>query len=175
MNKYFIIPGLGNSGPQHWQTYFERTLPDCVRIEQAEWDAPSCAAWISTIDAALEGYDLSTVILIGHSLGCATVAHWYKQYNKKIKGAMLVAPSDLEAPGYTFPVTGFDPIPLETLPFKTIVVASTNDHWITIERAEFFADRWGSKLVNLGNAGHINAASGYGDWEEGIELLKRLG
>lgn len=174
MNRYFIIPGLGNSGPQHWQTYFEKILPNCSRIEQQEWDAPSCEDWISTIDQALEAADLSNVILAAHSLGCATIAHWYQRYQKKIKGALLVAPSDLEAPGYTFPVTGFDPVPLMRLPFKTIMVASTNDQWISFDRAEYFASHWGSELVNAGDAGHINAASGFGDWNEGLELLKKF-
>ena len=82
-----------------------------MRIEQKEWDSPSCSDWISTIDKALEGLDLSSVVFIGHSLGCATIAHWYQRYNRNIRGALMVAPSDLEAPGYTFPVSGFDPLP----------------------------------------------------------------
>jgi uncharacterized protein len=175
MNSYFIIPGLGNSGPQHWQTYFEHHLPNCVRIGQTEWDAPTCEDWITHIDLAIAGTDPGNVILVTHSLGCATVAHWYRKYGRRIKGALLVAPSDLEAPGYTFPVSGFDPVPLELLPFKTIVVASTNDPWISIERATFFASHWGSELVDIGEAGHINAAAGYGEWKEGIRLLKRFG
>ena len=120
-------------------------------------------------------FDLSTVVLIGHSLGCSTIAHWAKLYKKKIKGALLVAPSDLAAPLYTFPTTGFLPISLEKINFKTIVVASADDIWVSIDRAKFFAENWGSKFINIGNAGHINASSGHTNWEEGLTILKTLG
>ena len=123
MTHYLIIPGLGNSGPAHWQTWFEKNVPDCKRIEQKEWDAPALSDWLTAIDHAVAALDPSTVVLIGHSLGCSTIAHWAKHSGKIIKGAMLVAPSDIEAPVYTFPATGFTPIPLEKIPFKTIVVA----------------------------------------------------
>ena len=161
MTHYFIIPGLGNSGPLHWQTWFEEQLPNAKRIHQKEWDAPDCTDWLNTIDTALEGYDLLTVILIGHSLGCATIAHWAKRSGKKIKGALLVAPSDIEAPVYTFPATGFTPIPVQKINFPTIVVTSNDDVWVSAERASCFAACWGSTFVNIGNAGHINAASGF--------------
>jgi uncharacterized protein len=174
MTTYFIVPGLGNSGPAHWQTYLEETVLHCTRIQQSEWDTPVCEEWIKTIDAALLEMDLSSVVLIGHSLGCATIAHWFQRYKKTVKGALLVAPSDLEAPAYTFPTTGFSPIPLSPFPFKTIVVASTNDEWVSFERATYFATCWNSELVNVGDAGHINAASGFGPWPQGAGLLKQF-
>jgi uncharacterized protein len=174
MTNYFIVPGLGNSGAEHWQTFFENSATNFKRIDQQEWDAPNCTEWITTIDEAIAGYDPSTVILIGHSLGCTAIAHWASTYHKKIKGALLVAPSDIENPVYTFPATGFAPIPLHKINFKTIVVTSNDDPWVSIERADFFASNWGSELVSIGNAGHINAASGYGKWDEGLEILKKL-
>ncbi len=175
MTNYYIIPGLGNSGPDHWQTHFENSGTNFSRINQQEWDAPVREDWITTIDAVIAGVDPSTVVLIGHSLGCATIAHWADRYNKPIKGALLVAPSDLEAPVYTFPAKGFDPIPGKKIPFKTIVVASSDDPWVSLERAAFFADNWGSEFINIGHAGHINTAAGFGKWPEGLEILKKLG
>jgi hypothetical protein len=102
MTHYFIVPGLGNSGPEHWQTHFEKTLPNTRRIEQQEWEAPDCAEWIATINTALQNYDLSNVVLIGHSLGCSTIAHWAEHYSKRVRGALLVAPSDMESPCILF-------------------------------------------------------------------------
>jgi uncharacterized protein len=174
MTNYFIVPGLGNSGDEHWQTYFENSGDNFKRINQTNWDSPSCSDWIETIDLALFKMDLTTVVLIGHSLGCSTIAHWANRYKKEIKGAFLVAPSDLEAPQYVFPTTGFVPIPLDKLPFKSIVVASSNDIWVSLERATEFANAWGSELINIGDAGHINASSGFGQWHEGLEFLKKL-
>jgi uncharacterized protein len=174
MTNYLIIPGLGNSGPEHWQTYFETKGSNFIRINQQEWDAPNCEDWIETIDAALSNVDLSTVVLIGHSLACTTIAHWAKRYGKKIKGALLVAPSDVDVPGYNFPTIGFSPIPSEKISFKTIVVASTNDEWVTLERAQYFANNWGSEMINIGEAGHINTAAGFGKWDEGLKLLAKF-
>lgn len=174
MTNYFIVPGLGNSGPNHWQTHFEQQGPNFKRIEQTEWDAPASTDWIANIDQALSGYDPLTVVLIGHSLGVTAIANWAKHYRKKIKGALLVAPSDLEAPKYTFPTEGFKIVPLDEIDFKTIVVASENDEWVTLERAKYFANHWGSKFINIGNAGHINADSGFGKWNAGLEILKTL-
>ena len=175
MTQYFIIPGLGNSGPEHWQTFFEQSGDNFKRINQLEWDAPDCKDWVENIEKALDGYDPSEVVLIGHSLGCVTIAHWAARYGRCIKGALIVAPSDIEIPAYTFPATGFAPIPLEKLPFNTIVVASADDPWVSIDRARYFADCWGSACIDIGNAGHINVASGHTRWAEGLEILKKLG
>lgn len=174
MTHYFIVPGLGNSGPEHWQSYFEQSGDNFFRINQQEWDAPECSEWIENIDKTIATYDPATIVLIGHSLGCTTIAHWAKHYGKKIKGALLVAPSDIENPVYTFPATGFAPIPADKINFPTVVVASEDDPWVSIERAKFFSANWGSRMISIGNAGHINADSGYGKWDEGLAILHTL-
>ena len=130
---------------------------------------------METIDENVSKFDLSTVVLIGHSLGCSTIVHWATKYNRQIKGALLVAPSDIEAPHYNFPATGFAPIPLDKVEFNTIVVASADDIWVSLDRAKFFADNWGSEFINIGNAGHINVTSGHTNWDEGFTILKKLG
>jgi uncharacterized protein len=175
MTNYVIIPGLGNSGPDHWQTYFQQSNSNFRRIEQQDWNTPVCSDWVETIQQVLKDYDPATVVLVAHSLGCITVAHWANVYPTAIRGAMLVAPSDIEAPAYDFGAAGFAPIPLNPLPFHSMVVASTNDVWVTLNRARFFAERWGSEFVNIGAAGHINVDSGYTRWDEGLALLKQLG
>ena len=171
--RFFIVPVLGNSGPAHWQTNYERVHPDFTRIQQREWNAPDRAEWVTTIERALAGEDLANVVLIAHSLGCITVAHWAATYGHRIKGALLVAPSDVETAHYAaFPTTGFGPMPLQRLPFPSKVVTSTTDQWVTEARARQFAEAWGSELIVVGDAGHINADSGYGDWPAGLELLR---
>jgi predicted alpha/beta hydrolase family esterase len=171
--RFFIVPGLGNSGPAHWQTYFERVHPAFTRIAQREWDAPDRTEWVATIEQALAGEDLAQVVLIAHSLGCVTVAHWAATYGHRIKGALLVAPSDVETPHYAaFPTTGFGPMPLQRLPFPSKVVTSTTDQWVSEARARQFAAAWGSELITVGDAGHLNADSGYGDWPAGLALLR---
>lgn len=171
--RFFIVPGLGNSGPGHWQTLLEQSNPAFTRIQQREWDAPDRADWVASLEQALAGQDLSQVVLIAHSLGCITVAHWAGQVGQRIKGALLVAPSDVETAQYaTFPTTGFGPMPLQRLPFPSKVVTSTNDPWVSQERARQFATAWGSEFINIGPAGHLNVASGHGPWPLAQELLR---
>jgi len=172
-SSILIHPGLGSSGPQHWQSVWEREY-GFERVNQNNWDTPKCADWIDTLNDAVHQFDPSDVILVAHSLACTTVAYWTQKYDVNIKGALLVGPSDTEADTYPPGTTGFKPVPLIKLPFKSIVVASANDYYVTIDRAKLFADSWGSEFVNIGDAGHINVASGFGEWDEGLKLLKQL-
>lgn len=172
--QVLIHPGLNNSGEKHWQSLWEKRYPSFARIQQEEWDYPVKDKWIGTVDAYVSRYDAANVILVGHSLACCTIAYWAKQYGRKIKGALLVGPSDTEAPSYPPGTTGFTPMPLHRLPFPSITVMSTNDKYVSNERAKAFADVWGSQLVNIGDAGHINSESNLGDWEYGLQLLKQL-
>lgn len=168
-----ILPGLGNSGPQHWQSIWQRKF-NFKRVEQRDWDTPFCSDWIEEINREVKRHDPADVILVAHSSSCTAIAYWALKFDIKIKGALIVAPSDTEADTYPQGTTGFKPVPLFNLPFKSIVVASTDDFYVTEERARHFAENWGSELVLLGNAGHINVTAGFGDWDEGLEILKRL-
>lgn len=176
MATYIIIPGLGNSGEDHWQSFFETSGDNFYRINQTEWHTPECNIWVDKVEDELKKFDLSDSILVAHSLGCLTVVHWAKKYKHRVKGALLVAPADIDSltGNPPLPMTGFSPIPLEKLQFPTILVASENDPWCSIKRAEFFAEQWGSKFINEGKAGHINGLSGYGDWYYGLKLLHTL-
>jgi len=157
-----IIPGLGNSGPHHWQSLWERKF-NFKRVEQKEWDTPFCTDWIENINNEVKKHNPADVILVGHSLACSTIAYWALKFDVKIKAALLVGPSDTEADTYPPGTTGFKPVPLFNLPFKTIVAASTNDFFVTFERATLFANSWGSELINVGDARHINVASVHGE------------
>jgi predicted alpha/beta hydrolase family esterase len=168
-----IIPGLGNSGETHWQTLWQKEF-GFTRINQQEWNTPVCSDWIDTIDRAIVALKSENIILVGHSLACSTIGYWSKKYNRKIKGALLVGPSDTEADTYPAGTTGFAPMPVYALPFKSIVVASSDDFYVGVERATLFARNWGSTFINIGNAGHINVAAGYGKWDYGLELLQQL-
>ena len=172
-SNIFIIPGLGNSGENHWQTLWEKKY-HFTRINQSNWDTPVCEEWIDTIDQRLSNEDLSNTILVAHSLGCFTIAYWAEKYKQKIKGALLVAPSDTEAETYPTGTTGFAPFPKVKMHFPTVVVMSENDFYVTPDRARYFAKAWESDIQNIGNAGHINVASGFGAWNEGLSILKRL-
>ncbi len=168
-----ILPGIGGSGQKHWQTLWEREY-GFTRIEQRDWETPIRADWVANIQKVVSKYDPKDVILVGHSAVCGAIVEWTQQYPTKIKGALLVAPADPEAETFPTGATGFTPVPLFKLSFPSIVVASSDDYYVTLDRAKQFAEAWGSALINIGNAGHINVASGFGKWNAGLEILKKL-
>jgi GNAT superfamily N-acetyltransferase len=92
----------------------------------------------------------------------------------RVRGALLVAPSDPLAAVYPSGPTGFAPVPLHTLPFPSTVVASHSDEYVTFAQAEHYATAWGSRLWDLGDAGHINADAGYGPWPEGWRAVEAM-
>lgn len=167
-----ILAGLWNSGPEHWQSQWQARYPAWTKAEHRDWNCPERDEWVAELDAAI-GACKGAPILVAHSLGCMLVAHWARSGSPlKVAGAFLVAPSDVEAPSYPVPVNGFAPIPLEPLPFPSMVIASTDDPYVSNERADTFARAWGSRLVRIGDAGHVNADSGHGPWPEGERLLQ---
>ena len=169
-----IIPGLGGSGPDHWQSRWQSRLPNARRVEQADWDEPDRADWIARLDEAVAQAE-HPPILIAHSLSCALVACWAATHARPVHAALLVAPADIESDTHTpSEAHVFRPLPMTRLPFPTIVAASRDDPYVAFARATAMAKVWGAELVDVGNAGHINTASGYGEWPEGERLLVRL-
>jgi len=145
-------------------------------VIQDEWETPDCATWVARLAATLKSVD-TPVVLAAHSAACAMIAHWAAGPGAdigKVRGALLVAPSDPAGPNYPRGPSGFDPVPRARLPFRSMVVASDDDPYVSLERAREYAAAWGSELAVLPDAGHINAASGHGAWPEGFGLLQRL-
>lgn len=173
-----ILPGLFNSGEDHWQTQWEKRLPNVRRIQQRNWDAPHRADWVSTLDKAIASID-GSVILAAHSLGCALVAWWVRDnenalHAAKVKGALLVAPPDVERPDFPKAAVGFAPMPGMALPFPAIVVASSDDPWCDLPKARSWAAAWGAEFQDIGPCGHINGDSRLDDWPRGMEWLSSL-
>jgi uncharacterized protein len=168
-----ILAGLWDSGPMHWQSLWARRYPTFVRVRQRDWSTPRAQDWIETLDLAVERAG-PEALLVAHSLACALVGHWARASRRRVRGALLVAPSDLEAPSYPAGSSGFAPMPLARLPFRSTVVASEDDPYVSLERARAFAGAWGSTLVNAGRLGHVNSASALGMWPRGMALLSAL-
>lgn len=168
-----LLPGLWNSGPKHWQSRWEAEYPGMLRVIQNDWEAPSFVDWAATLEETVARRHTEPV-LAAHSLACTLVARWAHETRRRVKGALLVAPSDVEAPSYPDGPIGFAPMPLGRIPFPTIVVASDDDPYVTLERARYFARCWGSQLVEVDGKGHLNSDSDLGLWPEGLALVRRL-
>jgi predicted alpha/beta hydrolase family esterase len=172
-----IIPGLGGSGPGHWQSRWGQKLSTARVVAQEDWDAPRRDAWVGNI---LREIDASTrpVALIGHSLGSLAAASALAEHGPgKVIAAFLVAPPDLDGP--SFSRGPIDPsfkekAPQAALQVPGVVVASRSDPFAEWAFAERLADVWALDLADAGDAGHINAESGHGPWPEGLMRLAGL-
>ncbi|MDX2309447.1 MAG: alpha/beta hydrolase [Hyphomicrobium sp.] len=185
-----IVPGWSGSGPDHWQSRWERSLKTARRVEQEDWRNPDRDAWCARIvEAAAQS--VRPVVLVGHSLGTIAIAHAGTKLARlpvRPVGAFLVAPADVDnasawpvTDGETFNETagkGFAPAPVATLPFPSVLVSSANDPYCTAARAQAMATAWGAAHLPSGDVGHINVASGHGPWPDGLlafgMFLKRL-
>ncbi|WP_255987799.1 RBBP9/YdeN family alpha/beta hydrolase [Chitinolyticbacter albus] len=164
------VPGIGGSGPEHWQSRWEALHADTRRVEQADWNQPQRDAWLSRLDAAVANAGPDCV-LAAHSLGCLLVAHWASQRPRSIRGALLVAVPDPDGPVFPAAAAEFTLLQ-QALPFPTLVVASRNDPYADFEFSERITRAWGAKLVDAGAHGHLNAdSSGLDDWPAGRALL----
>jgi hypothetical protein len=164
-----FVPGLGGSGPDHWQTRWEAKLSTARRVEQDDWDRPDSIAWPDRIAQAVAAAS-RPVILVAHSLGViATVQAAPRMEPGIVRGAFLVGPADVEAPDIEPAILkSFAPIPRDPLPFPSLLVGSRTDPYCTYERAEDLAYAWGSAIVDAGEAAHLNPESGFGPWPEGL-------
>ena len=165
-----IVPGWRDSGPGHWQTLWAERLPQARRVVQDDWHTPTRSAWVARLEETVLEQP-GPVVIVAHSLGCITTAHMKPEAAARVRGALLVAPADPERRAV---LSDFAPVPYAALPYRSILVASSNDPYCPIRLAGAYARAWGSEFVRLQNAGHINVDSGYGEWPLGRALLQSL-
>ncbi len=174
-----IVPGWTGSGPDHWQSRWERKLSTARRVEQADWDTPRLSDWVERIVIEVQGSTRPPVI-VAHGCGVTATVSAASRLGGRLAGAFLVAPSDLEGKDL-WPATdsGFAPLPMARLPFPSKLIGSSTDPYCSVERAQELGAAWGSDVSIMAGAGHINAASGHGPWPEGLltfgMFLKKLG
>ena len=175
MHSTVFVAGYGNSEPKHWQRLWFDSTKDAHWVEQKEWDNPNRDIWIEELEKTLLHVE-GPILLIAHSIGSHTVVEWAKKYytNQNILGALLVAPPNTTADNFPKEIKGYENPPLEKLPFSSTCILSSDDPYSTEEKAEFLADKWGSKVVKIGAKGHINLASNLGNWEEGRKILSDI-
>jgi uncharacterized protein len=175
-----IVPGLRDHVEDHWQTLLAKRLPRVRTVPPLMRDKLSLSARVSAIHAEIRRID-GPVVLVAHSGGVPMVVHWAQKFKRQIKGALLATPADIEKPlppGYPsmeeLEVNGWLPLPRTPLPFPSLVAASSNDPLARLDRVAELSQDWGSRLVEVGEVGHLNPASGYGPWPLALELIAAL-
>lgn len=171
-HQVLTLPGWRNSGPDHWQSRWE-ALYGYQRVEQHDWDVPRRGDWLARLDDVVQATE-GPLVLAAHSLGCALVAAWAKfsRHTARVQAALLVAPPDLSQEALRYGLPSWFPMVQEPLPFVSTLVASRNDALCTLVCAQALAQRWGSRFVDAGSCGHLNAESDLGDWPEGHALIE---
>ncbi|MBP0600164.1 alpha/beta hydrolase [Herbaspirillum sp. LeCh32-8] len=170
--RVLVAPGLHGSGPEHWQSRWQRLYPAFERVEQADWSQADLPRWSQRLGEVLAQQARPTVI-VAHSFGCLTTVHRAAALQAQsgaaapIAAALLVAPADPEKFGVAAGVS-------HRLPFPALVVGSEDDPWMSAPRARQWAATWGADFLGAGALGHINADSGLGDWIDGQRLLLGL-
>jgi uncharacterized protein len=169
-----ILPGWQNSGPDHWQSRWERAH-GYTRVEQHDWLRPLRGDWMARLEELVLACD-EPAVLVAHSLGCLNVAAWaaHSGNTHRVKGALLVAPPDVERDDLRQLLFSWSPIALQPLPFQTVLFASSDDPYCSPVRARQFADAWGARWIDAGARGHLNAESALGDWPQAHNELQRL-
>ncbi|MGW1805289.1 RBBP9/YdeN family alpha/beta hydrolase [Streptomyces sp. NPDC002078] len=179
-----IVPGLRDHVADHWQTLLAERLAEAGRtvrtVPPATGNRLDLDAQVGNLAATLTPLD-GPVLLVAHSAGVIATVHWARRHRADVRGALLATPADLETPlpdGYPTPAEladhGWTPVPRAPLPFPSIVAASADDPLGAPERVAELARSWGSRLLELGAVGHLNPASGYGEWPQAEDLIRRL-
>ena len=165
-----FVPGYGNSLNGHWQENWYAETQNAYWVNQKDWNTPICTEWVETLNDLVQTIK-DPILFITHSLGRSTVIEWAHRYSAPIIGLFAVAIPDVMSVRLPKEILGYNNPPLTKLPFPSVAIASTDDQYSTIEKSTYYADNWGSLLITIGAAGHINRDSGFGSWSEGKELL----
>lgn len=160
-----IVPGLHGSGGAHWQSWWQVAVPGVLRVEQDDWNTPDLGVWTDRLLLTVASQP-QPVWLVAHSFGCLVAAQAISMRSRNIAGAYLVAPADPDRFGLAASLA------LNPLPVPTAMVISSNDPWLAENKALWLAQRWGSEVFPVGNAGHLNTAAGFGPWIEGLVMFR---
>ncbi|MBL9048726.1 MAG: alpha/beta hydrolase [Tabrizicola sp.] len=170
MTKTLIVPGLDGSPAPHWQNWWAATDPRALMVDLSDPARPSPTVWEAELASTILHHP--NCVLVGHSLGAVLIARILTKWPQlKVRAAMLVAPAETKGSDR---IGHFGQIPERPLGVPARLVASRNDPWMSFSRADKLAQSWEAVLVDLGHAGHINVASGFGPWPAGKWLRDDL-
>ena len=173
--KVLLVHGWGGSDFPHWQSWLAGEIAKdystvCFPKLQ-DTELPNKEAWAKQLKEHLESFQPDIVI-------CHSVANilWFHLCNEaklqKVKKLYLVAPPSLqcniEELQSFFPVD----IPKDLYAQEVLLIASTNDPYMTLQEAQKLQEDLGVEMKVLQNAGHINTDGGYGEWPWILQDIK---
>ena len=169
--RVLLVPGISNSGPAHWQSLWEAGREDVLRVRQRDWNHPVCDEWVLSLDHAVRAAD-GPPILAAHSLGCLVVAHWAASSTQKTHAILMAAVPDPQGGDFPRQAVGFQSVPPSLQGRRVVIFGSSDDPYSSPSFVQRCVMHWNAEFVDLGPAGHINAASGLGDWPRGWQTIE---
>jgi uncharacterized protein len=174
VSRHLLVPGRGMPTPEHWLRRWAAAHPEYRWAPEPPGPPLVLRDRVAALDRAVRADD-EPAVLIAHSAGCVSTVVWAAGHTGPVRAALLVTPPYIEGFAPDDPADLPWSVPRARLPFPAILVASRTDPHCTFARSERYADDWGAELVDAGDAGHLDTASGYGPWPAGERLLSRLG
>ena len=164
-----FVPDATGPVADHWQLRWQQKLTTAQPVAPADCDRLTRAGWLTRLAQAV-GEARRPVILVGHGLGVIAIAHVTPLLEHgRIRGAFLVAPRMTAAIRSLGDVDQkLAEIPMDPLPFPSMLVASRNDAFAPFADSEDLSYAWGAAFVDAGEAGHLDTLSGHGPWPEGL-------
>ncbi len=175
-----IVPGVGGSDAQHWQTWLEVQLPNSSRVEQQNWHLPILSTWVANLVTHIKSIP-QPIQIIAHSFGCLTTIAALNQYpelKKQIHSVLLVAPANparFSQHGFALEHENLSSLFRHyQIDMPALMVVSENDPWLGYDHATDYAAHWNIPYISQGMAGHINVASGFGPWPQVLDYIQQL-
>lgn len=173
-----IVPGVGGSEAQHWQSWLQQQLVSSSRVEQKHWDRPVLSEWIAQFVKTVAAAP-APVQIVAHSFGCLTsvaALAEHPELRTKVKNLLLVAPANParfgEAGFARHSLTDYQQYFQQlNIEVPTTLLISENDPWLGYVDALQLAQAWKLTPINLGAVGHVNVASGFGPFPEILNYM----
>lgn len=167
MLKVLMLHGWGGSDDPHWQAWLSGEIVKNYGmvifplLDNPHF--PSKNRWMKQAKALLDEYKPDVVIC--HSLANILWFHLcHEGVIGSVKRLLLVAPPSLHCTLETLKT--FFPLeaPANLFADEVLLVTSDNDPYMTPNEAHALQKALGVEMKVIDNGGHINTASGFGEW-----------
>ena len=167
MATILLVPSFDGGGEGHWLSWLEGVLPEIERVHPEDPKGLDLCQWTAAVRWHLMRAD-EPVVLVAHGFGCLAAVRAAADFTDRVEAAMLVAPIDPDGARVA------SLLPEEPLSFPAVIVASSNDPNLRLSKAAFWANYWSCDFVDVGRAGSIDAAAGFGPWPAGLAILEEV-
>lgn len=188
--RVFIIHGWDGHPKEGWFPWLKKELEKkgfAVSVPQMpDAGSPRISNWVPKVKEIVGTPDKDTY-LVGHSMGCQTIARYLESLpeSKKIGGAVFVAgffkrltnigadPEEQEIVKHWLQT----PLNLEKVKDrvnKSIAIFSNDDPFVPLDNQNDFRDKLGTKIIIEHNKGHINEEIGIKELPSALNALLEL-